>query len=214
MTSESPEIATAKPPSKGSVKLVMLVIFLDLLGFGIVLPMVPYIAEQPHFAPDPWIVNTLEALSLSGGGQAVIVGLLSFCYSFCQFVMAPVWGRLSDRVGRRPVLIVSMAGYAFAWALFAFAPDLNWLLVSRIFAGITAANIATAQAYMADVFPPEKRSKGMGLVGAAFGLGFTLGPPIGAGLMTLGRKLQDDDLGIALPIYFAMALSVLALVFA
>lgn len=141
--------------------IVFLTIFLDLIGFGIVLPLLPDFARHPHNASE-WQV-----------------GLLMATYSLMQFFFSPVWGRLSDRIGRRPVLLISISGSAASYLLFAFAPSLTMLFVSRAFAGIMAANIATAQAYVADVTRPEDRAKGMGLVGAAFGLGFVIGPAIG-----------------------------------
>lgn len=93
-------------------------------------------------------------------------------------------GRLSDRIGRKPVLMASVGGFSLAWVMFAFAPSLLVLLLARALAGVFAANLSTAQAYMADVFPPEKRAKGMGLIGMAFGIGFVFGPAIGAVLVS------------------------------
>jgi DHA1 family tetracycline resistance protein-like MFS transporter len=145
-------------------------VFLDLLGFGIVIPLAPLYVSQ--FAVDPATVGRL-------------VGLMGAAYSLMQFLFAPVWGRLSDRVGRRPVLLVSVAGSGVAYLLFAVAVatrSLPLLIASRFSAGITAANLSTAQAYIADVTPPERRAKGMGLVGVAFGMGFILGPALGAWL--------------------------------
>lgn len=139
--------------------IIFLTVFLDLIGFGIVLPLLPGFAAEHQAA----------------GWQ---IGLLMATYSLMQFVFSPLWGRLSDRIGRRPVLLFSITGSAVSYALFAFAPSLAMLFVSRAVAGIMAANIATAQAYVADVTTPENRAKGMGMVGAAFGLGFILGPAL------------------------------------
>lgn len=141
--------------------IIFLTIFLDLVGFGIVLPLLPDFARDPHHAAE-WQV-----------------GLLMATYSLMQFFFSPVWGRLSDRIGRRPVLLISIGGSAASYLLFAFAPNLLTLFLSRALAGIMAANIATAQAYVADVTRPEERAKGMGMVGAAFGLGFVIGPALG-----------------------------------
>jgi MFS family permease len=149
---------------------IFLTVFLDLLGFGIVIPLAPLYVKQ--FAADPANVGWL-------------VGLMGTSYSLMQFLFAPVWGRLSDRVGRRPVMLVSIAGSCLAYLLFALAVatrSLPLLIASRLGAGITAANLSTAQAYIADVTTPEGRAKGMGMVGAAFGLGFILGPALGAWL--------------------------------
>jgi DHA1 family tetracycline resistance protein-like MFS transporter len=143
-----------------SLAILFVIVFIDLLGFGMVIPVLPLYAK------------TL-------GGQEAWVGLLSSGYSAMQFVFAPIWGRLSDRIGRRPVLLVSIAMTALAFALYGLAGSFAWLLVARLFAGVATANIAIAQAYVADVTTPETRAKGMGLIGAAFGLGFVLGPAFG-----------------------------------
>ncbi|MBK7975272.1 MAG: MFS transporter [Deltaproteobacteria bacterium] len=201
--------------SRGSVPIVLLVIFIDLLGFGVVLPMLPYLTAQ--YEVPAWMTSTFGALHMSRGTNAVIVGLLSFNFNLFSFLASPLWGRLSDNVGRKPVLAFSLFGYSLAWTLFAFAPTLGWLLMARVLAGMAAANVSTAHAYIADVYPPEKRAKGMGLVGAAFGLGFTLGPAVGAGFMALGDRLSPSPdglhhshLALHLPVYVTMALSTIA----
>src|SRR5687767_10189977 len=129
-------------------------VFLDLLGFGLVLPLLPKYAHAEGF-----------------GASRLEIGLLFASYSAMQFVFAPLWGALSDRIGRRPVLLSSIAGSTLSYLVFAFAPSLTWLFVSRILAGGMAANISAAQAYVADVTGLEERAKGMGMVGAAIGLG-------------------------------------------
>src|SRR5262245_30614309 len=136
---------------------VFLTVFIDLIGFGMVMPLLPLYGERYHPSP-------------------LVLGLLLSSFSICQFVFAPVLGRLSDRVGRRPVLIVSLAGSAIGYALFAVARSIPMLFVARIIDGISGGNIATAQAVIADTTQPEERAKGMGLIGMAFGLGFVLGP--------------------------------------
>lgn len=146
--------------SRRALTILFVIVFIDLVGFGMVIPVMPLYAERL-------------------GASAAWVGLLSTIYSAMQFVFAPVWGRLSDRIGRRPVLLVSIAMTAVAFAIYGFADSFAVLLVSRAFAGAATANIAIAQAYVADVTPPEGRAKGMGMIGAAFGLGFVLGPAIG-----------------------------------
>lgn len=130
-----------------------LTVFIDLLGFGIVLPLLPYYAE-------------------SFGAAPLVITLLSSSFSLMQFLFAPVWGRLSDRAGRRPILVLSLAGSSTSYLLFGLASSLPMLFATRILAGICAANISTAHAYVADVTTPETRAKGMGMIGAAFGLGF------------------------------------------
>jgi len=146
---------------------VFLTILLDLVGFGMILPLLPFYAER--FSATP-----------------VQIGLLFTSYSLTQLVFAPLLGRLSDRVGRRPVLLFSITGSVVAYVLFAAAPNYAVLLLARSLSGLAAANYAIAQAYMADVSAPEERSKAMGLVGAAFGLGFVLGPALGGILAHAG----------------------------
>jgi len=151
---------------KPSLLVIFLTVFIDLVGFGIVLPLLPLYGE--HYDAQGWQI-----------------GLLMASFSLMQFLFAPVWGRLSDRIGRRPVLLISTFGAAASYALFAFATKFQgatalWLIIgSRAFAGICGANITVAQAYIADISPPDQRSKRMGLIGMAFGLGFIFGPPIG-----------------------------------
>jgi MFS transporter, DHA1 family, tetracycline resistance protein len=151
---------------RASLLVIFLTVFLDLIGFGIVLPQLPLYAKSYH-------------------ASGFELGLLMASYSAMQFLFAPWWGRLSDRLGRRPVLLVSIAGSVVAYAMFALATRFEgatalWLIISsRFFAGVCGANITAAQAYIADISPPEQRSKRMGLIGMAFGLGFIFGPWIG-----------------------------------
>lgn len=142
---------------------IFLTVFIDLLGFGIVLPLLPVYSLTYH-------MNEVE------------LALLFSCFSGMQFLFAPMWGRLSDRIGRRPVLIGGLIGTSAAYVLFGFAHGKTLLFASRLMAGFFGANISTAQAYIADVTTAENRAKGMGLIGAAFGLGFTFGPLIGGEL--------------------------------
>jgi DHA1 family tetracycline resistance protein-like MFS transporter len=161
---------------QASLGILFLVVFVDLLGFGMVIPVMPIYAE--HL-----------------GASEAATGWLSTGYSLMQFVFAPIWGRLSDRVGRRPVLLVSIAMTALAFLLYGVAASFAVLLVSRLFAGAATANIAIAQAYVADVTTPEGRAKGMGMIGAAFGLGFVFGPAVG-GLLA-GYSLAAPGLAAA-----------------
>ena len=153
---------------KKSVGIIFLTVFIDLVGFGLILPLIPLYTK-------------------SFGASGIVIGVIMTSYSLMQFLFAPVWGRLSDRVGRRPVLLTSTACACLSYVIFALGSGLkdpNWalgtILISRIFAGICGANITVAQAYIADITPPEQRSAKMGLVGMAFGLGFILGPVLGA----------------------------------
>ncbi|BBK44524.1 tetracycline resistance MFS efflux pump [Allostella vacuolata] len=166
-----------------------LIVFVDLVGFGIVIPLLPFYAE--HFGAGPEVVTMVMA-----------------SYSLAQLFTAPLWGRLSDRIGRRPVLLASLAGSVLAYLALAVAPSLLVLFLARIAAGAMAGNIAAAQAYIADVTPPERRAQGMGMIGAAFGLGFILGPAIGGVLA--GHDPANVD--FVLPALTAAGLSALALV--
>jgi multidrug resistance protein len=161
---------------KPSVLVIFLTVFIDLIGFGIVVPLVPLFSQKivaPIFGADT-------------GLTGLMIGVIISSFSAMQFLFAPVWGRLSDRIGRRPVLLGSTLGAAVSYVLFAISCNLDsptlgfWLLIAaRVFAGICGANITVAQAYIADITPPESRSKKMGLIGMAFGLGFIFGPILG-----------------------------------
>jgi predicted MFS family arabinose efflux permease len=153
-----------------ALAILFVIVFIDLLGFGMVIPVMALYAERLG-ASETW------------------TGLLSAGYSAMQFLFAPVWGRLSDRVGRRPVLLVSIAMTALAFLAYALAGSFPVLLASRLFAGAATANIAIAQAYVADVTAPEDRARGMGVLGAAFGMGFVLGPALGGLLSTASISL-------------------------
>jgi DHA1 family tetracycline resistance protein-like MFS transporter len=152
---------------KPSLLIIFLTVFIDLIGFGIVMPLLPLYSSE--FGASGWMNGAIVA-----------------SFSLTQFIFAPWWGKLSDRIGRRPVLLVSNFGSVVAYAMFGYASTFQgqtalWLLlVSRIFAGICGANLSVASAYIADISPPEKRSKSMGLIGMAFGLGFILGPALGS----------------------------------
>jgi DHA1 family tetracycline resistance protein-like MFS transporter len=161
---------TTPPPEERPGRRALLVLFLtvllDLVGFGIVLPLLPLYAD-------------------GFGASGAAVGLLVTVYSVAQFFMAPLWGRLSDRFGRKPILILGLLGSALAYLVFAWSRNLTWLFASRILAGVGGATIPVAEAYIADVTPPERRAGNMGLIGAAFGLGFTIGPALGGIMATL-----------------------------
>ena len=152
------------------LSILFLTVFVDLVGFGIVLPLLPLYADR-------------------FGATGTVVGVLVLSYSAAQLLFAPLWGRLSDRYGRRPVLIVGLLGSALSYLVFAYAGSVWVLLLSRVMAGIGGANIPVAQAYIADVTPPEHRAGNMGLIGAAFGLGFIFGPIIGGVLAPVSPAL-------------------------
>src|SRR5919112_4957862 len=155
---------------------IFVTVFIDLVGFGIVIPILPYYVE-------------------SFGGTPRQQGLLLTSYSVMQLIFSPVLGRMSDKYGRRPVLFLSLVGSGIGFLIMGFAGALWMLFAGRILAGITCGNISTAQAYIADVTTPENRAKGMGMFGAAFGLGFIFGPAIGG--------VMGWWLGIHAPVIFA-----------
>jgi len=160
---------------------IFITVFIDLIGFGIVIPVLPFYVEGTQFNATPRAV-----------------GLLFASYSIMQLIFTPILGRLSDKYGRRPVLFLSLLGTSFGFLILGFATTLWMLFAGRIIDGITGGNISTAQAYIADVTTPENRAKGMGMIGAAFGLGFIFGPAIGG---ILSRW------GIHIPFLFAAALA-------
>jgi DHA1 family tetracycline resistance protein-like MFS transporter len=160
---------------------IFVTVFIDLVGFGIVIPVLPYYVEGTKFNASPRMV-----------------GLLFASYSVMQLVFTPILGRLSDKYGRRPILFLSLLGTSLGFFVLGFATTLWMLFAGRIIDGITGGNISTAQAYIADVTSKEERARGMGLIGAAFGLGFTFGPAIGGVL---------SKWGISVPFFFAGALA-------
>lgn len=167
------------------------IVFIDLLGFGIVIPLLPYYALTFHASP-------------------FAVTMMMACYSFAQFFSSPLLGRLSDRVGRKPVILASLVCSVAAYVWLGFASSLWMLFAARLLAGAGAGNIAAAQAYVSDVTPPAERAKGMGMIGAAFGLGFTLGPAIG-GLLAGG---DANSAHLAWPAFLAAGFSAAAFVLA
>ena len=166
---------TATTRRRPGLAFVLLTLAIDALGFGIVVPIVPGLVEQ-----------------LSGGNSsraAEWVGALVATFSLAQFVAAPILGGLSDRYGRRPIIIIAMLGVAANYLLLAWAPSLAWLFLGRLLAGATAANFSTATAYVADITPPSQRSARFGLVGATFGVGFVIGPAVGGLLGSVNLRL-------------------------
>ncbi len=167
---------------RSQIGIIFLTIFIDMVGFGIVIPILPRYAE--HY-----------------GATGPQIGLLAGIFSLMQFVFAPLWGKASDRFGRRPILMISMFGTSLGFCVMGVAPTLLFLFVGRIIDGISGASIGTAQAYIADITTPEERSKAMGLIGAAFGLGFIVGPALGG--------LASSLWNFSAPMYVAAALSLL-----
>lgn len=173
-------------PSHASRLILFLTVFIDLLGFGIVIPFLPLFVERMH---------------ISAGG----IGLVLAIYSAAQFVCAPILGRVSDRIGRRPIIMLGLLGSSVSYVIYGFAGSFAILLLSRAIHGACAATISTAQAYIADTTAESERARGMGMIGAAFGLGFVLGPAIGG---LLGQA------SLHTPVFFAAGLTFANLIFA
>jgi DHA1 family tetracycline resistance protein-like MFS transporter len=178
---------------KASLLALFLTVFIDLIGFGMVIPFLSFYAREY-------------------GASGVVVGAVVGVYSIMQFFFAPVWGRLSDRIGRRPVILISLTASCIGYLMFGFARSLPVLFASRIIAGAGGANIGTAQAYITDVTAPEERARGMGLIGAAFGMGFILGPPLSGILSTISTRHGHH--GNLYPGLAAAMLSLIALIIA
>ena len=179
---------TAVPSSKHAVTFVFITVFLDMVGFGIIMPVLPE------------LITTVGHVSLAQA--ASIGGWMFFAFSLMQFAFGPTMGNLSDAYGRRPLLLLAVFGLFIDYLLMSFAPDLFWLFVGRAFAGFCGASYVIANAYIADVTPPEDRGKAFGMMGAAFGLGFVVGPALGGILGEYGARV---------PFYVAAAVSALNL---
>lgn len=158
---------------KARLTIIFFTVFIYLVGFGIIIPIIPI-------------------LSRDFGATALQTGLLLSCYSLMQFLFAPFWGRLSDRIGRRPILTFCLLGEAVSYLIFAWSRSLEMLFVARFMAGFFGASISTASAYISDITPPNERSKGMALIGVAFGLGFVVGPALGGALALWGQHISDE----------------------
>lgn len=181
---------------KSPLVVIFVTVFVDLVGFGIIIPLSPFLGTR-------------------FGADALEIGLLMAIYSLMQFLFSPVWGQLSDNWGRRPIILISLFGAAISHAMFAFSDTLTMLFIARGLAGLFGANISTAMAYIADVTDEKNRSKGMGIVGAAFGLGFVLGPFIGGMVGGLGKQLgAEPPLGESLAALAASAICLLNFIFA
>ncbi len=200
--------------SKRARMAIFLTVFVDLLGFGIVIPILPLYAQAIADHPSHWMESVNQLLGLVGLGTtpgALWAGMAMVSFSLMQFIASPILGRLSDQVGRKPVLWISLVGSALGYLMLALTSRFEWILAARILDGITGGNISVAQAAMADSSEPEERSKVMGMIGAAFGLGFVLGPAM-AGVLSgsaLGHHLLETR-GWHLPFFVAAALSLAA----
>ena len=176
----------AAPSQKAALSFIFITLLIDVTGLGLIIPVLPKLIES-------LVHGNISVVSQWGG-------FLTFAYAIMQFIFAPIIGALSDKFGRRPVLLLSLLGFGIDYIFLSFAPTIGWLFVGRIIAGITGASFTTASAYIADISSPKDRAKNFGLIGAAFGLGFIIGPVIGGLLGSFGPRI---------PFMVAAALSLL-----
>lgn len=160
---------------QAAIGFIFITLLIDITGWGIIIPVIPKLIEE-------LIHGDISEAAKYGGW-------LTFAYAITQFLFAPIVGNLSDKYGRRPVILLSLFGFSLDYLLLAFSPTITWLFIGRIIAGLTGASITTASAYIADVSTPENRAKNFGMVGAAFGLGFIIGPVIGGLLGQYGSRV-------------------------
>ena len=199
--------ATRVDASKGALLVLFLVTMIDMIGFGIVIPFLTYLVED--------LAGEQDAASIG-----IWVGLLMTSYSAAQFLFSPIWGALSDRIGRRPVLMIGLVGNTVFFTMFGLANTLLMALIARFLAGVFNGNIAVARAYIGDVSTPQQLATRMGLIGAAFGLGFTIGPFLGGELSAPAERwdLFKDTIfetyPYLLPCALASVLSIVSLLFA
>lgn len=161
---------------KAAIGFIFITLLIDITGLGLIIPVMPKLIEE-----------LLHTSDVSKASQ--YAGWLTFAYAITQFVFAPVLGNLSDKYGRRPVLLFSLLGFGIDYLFLSFAPTIGWLFVGRVIAGVTGASFTTASAYIADISTNENRAQNFGMIGAAFGLGFILGPLIGGLLGELGPRV-------------------------
>ncbi|MCW5581562.1 MAG: MFS transporter, partial [Luteimonas sp.] len=188
MRGSAPPAAHVTPPPaprKAALAFIFLVVLIDVLAFGLIIPVLPHLVEE-------FTGSTSQA--------ALWIGVFGTVFAAIQFVCSPIQGALSDRYGRRPVILLSCLGLGLDFVIMALAPTLWWLLLARVFSGVFSASFTTANAYIADITPPDLRAKSYGLVGAAFGVGFTIGPVIGGWL---------GEFDLRLPFWFAAGLALL-----
>src|SRR6266850_6071153 len=165
---------TPRAPGRHALLFVAITVLLDIIGFGLIIPVLPRLL--------------VELTGVSVSQAAIYGGWLAFAYAMMQFICAPVLGNLSDRFGRRPVLLFAVGSLGIDYLVMGLAPTLGWLFLGRAIAGIAGASFTPAYAYVADISPPEKRAQNFGLIGGAFGAGFIFGPGIGGLLGELGPR--------------------------
>ena len=164
----------AKNKKEAALGFIFITLLIDIIGFGIIIPILPQLIQSLTH-------GTVSEASRYGG-------LLIFAYSLMQFIFSPIIGNLSDQYGRRPVLLCSLFGFGIDYLFLAFAPSIGWLFVGRLIAGVTGASITTGSAYISDISTPEKKAQNFGMIGAAFGLGFIIGPVLGGQLAHFGVR--------------------------
>src|SRR5580692_7286110 len=164
-----------RPPRNAAVTFIFVTVLIDMLSFGMIIPVLPMLVQ--------------DFVGGSASRAAQMYGLFGTAWALMQFIFSPVQGSLSDHFGRRTVILTSCAGLGLDFILMALAPNLWWLLAGRLISGITAASFSTAGAYISDVTPPEKRAAAFGVIGAAFGVGFVLGPALGGVLGAISPRL-------------------------
>src|SRR5512137_131358 len=160
---------------RAALAFIFITIVLDMLALGLIIPVLPGLIE--------------DFLGGDTAGAAKVYGVFGTVWALMQFFSMPIAGALSDRFGRRPIVLASNFGLGLDYVLMALAPNLAWLFVGRVISGITAASVSTGMAYVADVTPPEKRSRAFGMIGVAFGVGFVLGPALGGVLGAVDPRL-------------------------
>lgn len=173
---------------QAAIGFIFITMLIDITGWGIIIPVIPKLIQE-------LIHGDLSDAAKYGGW-------LTFAYAITQFVFAPLVGNLSDQYGRRPIILISLFGFSLDYLLLSFAPTITWLFIGRILAGITGASITTASAYIADVSTPENRAKNFGMIGAAFGLGFIIGPVIGGLLGQYGARVPFYAAGVLCMVNF------------
>ncbi|MEM9259135.1 MAG: TCR/Tet family MFS transporter, partial [Bacteroidota bacterium] len=175
-----------KTPKKAAVNFILVTVLIDVIGFGVIIPVLPKLLAE---------MNNVSLNEASTYG-----GYLLAAFAVAQFIFSPIMGNLSDQYGRRPVLLLSLFGFAVDYLILAFAPTYLWLMIGRIIAGVCGASFTTASAYIADVSTEENRAQNFGMIGAAFGLGFIIGPLLGG---------VFGEIGVRVPFYVAAGLSFL-----
>lgn len=182
---------SSRPPGANAFAFIFITVLINMIGFGVIIPVMPQ------------LIMTVTGQDLAHAAKWG--GVLSLVYAVMQFIMMPIMGALSDQFGRRPVILVSLLAYSIDFLLMGLAPTIGYLVAARLLAGAFAATFSTANAYIADISPPEKRAANFGLLGAAFGLGFIIGPGVGG--------LLGQYLGPRAPFYFVAALGLINLIY-